>query len=197
VVPRLLSGTIDGEQLTPGQFGFFVVMLAVAGNETTRNATTMGMMAFLEHPDQWELFKAERPATTVDEIVRYTTPLISQQRTALQDTTINEVEVRAGQRVVMLYPSANFDEEVFIGPEIFDITRDPNPHLGFGGTGAHYCLGANLAKAELEIIFNKIADQMPDITRTGDAPRFRSGWINGVKRLDTSYGGPTGCPVTH
>ncbi|MCW2685870.1 MAG: steroid C27-monooxygenase [Mycobacterium sp.] len=197
VVSRLLSGTIDGEQLTPGQFGFFVVMLAVAGNETTRNATTMGMMAFLEHPDQWELFKAERPATTVDEIVRYTTPLISQQRTALQDTTINEVEVRAGQRVVMLYPSANFDEEVFIGPEIFDITRDPNPHLGFGGTGAHYCLGANLAKAELEIIFNKIADQMPDITRTGDAPRFRSGWINGVKRLDTSYGGPTGCPVTH
>jgi cholest-4-en-3-one 26-monooxygenase len=197
VVSRLLSGTIDGEQLTPEQFGFFVVMLAVAGNETTRNATTIGMMAFLEHPDQWELFKAERPATTVDEIVRYTTPLISQQRTALQDTTINEVEVRAGQRVVMLYPSANFDEEVFIGPEIFDITRDPNPHLGFGGTGAHYCLGANLAKAELEIIFNKIADQMPDITRTGDAPRFRSGWINGVKRLDTSYGGPTGCPVTH
>jgi cholest-4-en-3-one 26-monooxygenase len=196
VVSRLLAATIDGEQLTPEQFGFFVVMLSVAGNETTRNATTMGMMAFLENPDQWELFKAQRPATTVDEIVRYTSPLISQQRTALRDVVINGVEIAAGQRVVMVYPSANFDEEVFESPEIFDITRDPNPHLGFGGTGAHYCLGASLAKAELEIIFNKIADRMPDITRVGDAPRFRSGWINGIKRLDTDYGQRSGCPAT-
>jgi cholest-4-en-3-one 26-monooxygenase len=196
VVSRLLAATIDGEQLTPEQFGFFVVMLSVAGNETTRNATTMGLMAFLENPDQWELFKAQRPATTVDEIVRYTSPLISQQRTALRDVVINGVEIAAGQRVVMVYPSANFDEEVFESPEIFDITRDPNPHLGFGGTGAHYCLGASLAKAELEIIFNKIADRMPDITRVGDAPRFRSGWINGIKRLDTDYGQRSGCPAT-
>ncbi|AYM41198.1 cytochrome P450 [[Mycobacterium] chelonae subsp. gwanakae] len=192
VVSRLLTGTVDGEQLTPEQFGFFVVMLSVAGNETTRNATTMGMMAFLEHPDQWELFKRDRPSSAVDEIVRYTSPLISQQRTALQDTTIGGVPIKAGERVVMLYPSANFDEEVFENPHTFDITRDPNPHLGFGGTGAHYCLGANLAKVELEIIFNKIADRMPDISRIGDAPRFHSGWINGIKKFDTAY-----CPVSH
>lgn len=192
IVSRLLTSEIDGHQLTPDQFGFFVVMLSVAGNETTRNATTMGMMAFLEHPDQWELFKKERPKTAVDEIVRYTSPLISQQRTALRDTVVGGVDIKTGQRLVMLYPSANFDEEVFENPENFDITRDPNPHLGFGGTGAHYCLGANLARLELEIIFNKIADGMPDISRIGDAPRFHSGWINGIKRFDANY-----CPFEH
>jgi cholest-4-en-3-one 26-monooxygenase len=197
VVSRLLTSTIDGEHLTPEQFGYFVIMLAVAGNETTRNATTMGMMAFLENPDQWELFKKERPATTVDEIVRYVSPLLCLQRTALEDTVIHDTPIKAGQRVVMLYSSANFDEDVFTEPQAFDITRDPNPHLGFGGTGAHYCLGANLAKLELELIFNKIADHMPDITRLGDPARFRSGWINGIKRLDTDYGVSAGCPVAH
>jgi cholest-4-en-3-one 26-monooxygenase len=197
VVSRLLTSTIDGEHLTPEQFGYFVIMLAVAGNETTRNATTMGMMAFLENPDQWELFKKERPATTVDEIVRYVSPLLCLQRTALEDTVIHDTPIKAGQRVVMLYSSANFDEDVFTEPQAFDITRDPNPHLGFGGTGAHYCLGANLAKLELELIFNKIADHMPDITRLGDPGRFRSGWINGIKRLDTDYGVRAGCPVAH
>jgi cholest-4-en-3-one 26-monooxygenase len=195
VVSRLLTGTIDGEHLTPEQFGYFVIMLAVAGNETTRNATTMGMMAFLENPDQWELFKRERPATTVDEIVRYVSPLLCLQRTALEDTVIHDTPIKAGQRVVMLYSSANFDEEVFTDPLKFDIARDPNPHLGFGGTGAHYCLGANLAKVELELIFSKIADYMPDISGLGDPVRFRSGWINGIKRFDTDYGLRAGCPV--
>jgi cholest-4-en-3-one 26-monooxygenase len=195
IVSRLVTGTIDGEQLTPEQFGFFVIMLSVAGNETTRNATTMGMMAFLENPDQWELFKRERPATAVDEIVRYSSPLLCLQRTAIQDTLIHDTPVKSGQRVVMLYSSANFDEDVFADPHKFDITRDPNPHLAFGGTGAHYCLGANLAKVELELIFNKIADHMPDISRLGDPDRFRSGWINGVKRFDTDYGSRSGCPV--
>ena len=195
VVSRLLAGTIDGEQLTPEQFGYFVIMLAVAGNETTRNATTMGMIAFLENPDQWELFKARRPASTVDEIVRYVSPLLCMQRTAVADTIIGATPIKAGHRVVMLYSSANFDEDVFTNPHRFDITRDPNPHLGFGGTGAHYCLGANLAKVELELIFNKIADYMPDITRLGDPQRFRSGWINGIKRLDTRYRATAGCPM--
>lgn len=188
VTSRVLSASIDGEPLTPEQFSYFVVMLAVAGNETTRNATTLGMMAFLDHPDQWELFKQQRTKSAVDEIVRYTSPLISQQRTALRDTTIEGVTITAGQRVVLLYASANYDDTVFDDPGRFDITRTPNPHLGFGGSGAHYCLGANLAKLELEIIFNKIADRMPDITRIGDAPRFRSGWINGIKSFATRYG---------
>jgi cholest-4-en-3-one 26-monooxygenase len=196
VVSRLLTGTIDGEQLTPEQFGYFVIMLAVAGNETTRNATTMGIIAFLENPEQWGLFKAQRPATTVDEIVRYVSPLLCQQRTAVADTVIRDTPIKAGQRVVMLYSSANFDEQVFADPHRFDITRDPNPHLAFGGTGAHYCLGANLARVELELIFNKIADHMPDITALGDPVRFRSGWINGIKRFDTRYGSSAGCPAS-
>jgi len=192
IVSRLLGGSIDGEQLTSEQFGFFVIMLAVAGNETTRNATTMGMMAFLENPDQWELYKRDRPATAVDEIVRYVSPLLCLQRTAVHDTVIGDTPIRAGQRVVMLYSSANFDEAAFADPRRFDITRNPNPHLGFGGTGAHYCLGANLAKVELDLIFNKIADHMPDISSLGEPTRFRSGWINGIKRFDTRY-----CPVAH
>jgi cholest-4-en-3-one 26-monooxygenase len=195
IVSRLLTGTIDGEQLTPEQFGYFVIMLAVAGNETTRNATTMGMMAFLANPDQWDVFKRERPATTVDEIVRFVTPLLCLQRTALTDTAIHGTQINAGERVVMLYSSANFDEDVFTEAHRFDITRDPNPHLAFGGTGAHYCLGANLAKVELELIFNKIADHMPDISKLGDPARFRSGWINGIKRFDTNYGPGWQCPV--
>lgn len=191
IVSRLVNADIDGEALTPEQFGFFVVMLSVAGNETTRNATTLGMIAFLENPDQWELFKRSRPGTTADEIVRYASPLICQQRTARVNTEINGTPIAAGERIVLLYASANFDEDVFADPMRFDITRNPNPHLAFGGTGAHYCLGANLARMELDLIFGKIADKMPDITALGNPTRFRSGWINGVKRWRADYRGPT------
>ncbi len=103
-----------------------------------------------------------------DEVIRWATPVASFQRTALQDTEIGGVAIKKGQRVVMSYVSANFDEEVFDDPHKFDITRDPNPHLSFGGTGAHYCLGANLARMEIELIFNAIADFLPDITEAGD-----------------------------
>jgi cholest-4-en-3-one 26-monooxygenase len=189
IISRLVNADIDGQALTPEQFGFFVVMLTVAGNETTRNATTMAMVAFLDNPDQWELFKTERPATTADEVVRYTSPLICQQRTARVDTEINGTAIAAGDRVVLMYASANFDEDVFADPMAFDITRNPNPHLGFGGTGAHYCIGANLARLELSIILDKIADRMPDISSLGEPERFRSGWINGIKRWPADYAG--------
>ncbi|AQA23105.1 cytochrome P450 family protein [Rhodococcus sp. MTM3W5.2] len=112
-----------------------MIMLAVAGNETTRNATTLGMMAFMEHPEQWERYKRERPRTAADEIIRWASPLTSLQRTALVDTEIGGTAIKAGQRVVLLYGSANFDEDVFDNPRTFDITRDPNPHLAFGGPG--------------------------------------------------------------
>jgi cholest-4-en-3-one 26-monooxygenase len=194
IISRLVNADIEGEALTPEQFGFFVVMLTVAGNETTRNATTMAMIAFLDNPEQWKLFKERRPATTADEVVRYTTPLICQQRTARIDTEINGTAIAEGDRVVLMYASANFDEEVFENPMQFDITRNPNPHLGFGGTGAHYCIGANLARMELSIVLGKIADRMPDISSLGEAERFRSGWINGIKRWPADYlgmGAPT------
>jgi cholest-4-en-3-one 26-monooxygenase len=145
------------------------------------------MHAFLTHPDEWEQYKAERPVTTADEIVRYSTPVMSFQRTATADTELGGVEIKKGQRVGMFYSSANFDTDVFTDPYRFDITRDPNPHLGFGGTGAHYCLGANLAKVEIDLIFNAIADHMPDIRAEADPRRLRSGWLNGIKELRVSY----------
>jgi cholest-4-en-3-one 26-monooxygenase len=187
IVTKLITAEIDGHQLSDDEFGFFVLMLAVAGNETTRNAIAHGMLAFLDHPEQWERFKAERPGTAPDEIVRWATPITAFQRTTTQDTVLGGQQLKAGQRVGLFYRSANFDEEVFDHPERFDIGRDPNPHLGYGGYGTHYCLGASLAKLEIELIFAAIADAMPDIRKAGDPLRLRSGWINGIRQLPVTY----------
>ncbi|OLF19063.1 cytochrome P450 [Actinophytocola xanthii] len=187
IVTTLVNADIDGDALGSDEFGFFVLLLAVAGNETTRNAISHGMHAFLTHPEQWELFKEQRPATAADEIVRFSTPVMSFQRTATRDTELGGVSIRKGDRVGMFYSSANFDTDVFDEPEKFDITRDPNPHLGFGGTGAHYCVGANLAKVEIDLIFNAVADHMPAIRSAGTPRRLRSGWLNGIKELQVVY----------
>ncbi|WP_422744614.1 cytochrome P450 [Mycobacterium sp. WMMD1722] len=189
IVTRLVQADLDGEALGDVEFAFFVILLAVAGNETTRNAMTHGMNAFFDHPDQWELFKRERPSTTVDEIVRWATPVHCFQRTALADVELGGVTIRKGQRAGLFYSSANYDEAVFDAPFRFDITREPNPHLGFGGNGAHFCIGANLARMEIKLIFNELADQIPDIAKVGEPLRLRSGWINGVKELPVSYTG--------
>ena len=189
IVTRLIQADIDGESLGDVEFAFFVILLAVAGNETTRNAMTHGINAFFENPDQWELFKRERPETTVDEIIRWATPVHCFQRTALADTEIGGVTVREGQRVGLFYSSANFDEDVFESPFEFNILRNPNPHLSFGGNGAHFCIGANLARMEIKLIFNEIADQIPNIAKLEEPQRLRSGWINGVKALPVSYRG--------
>ncbi len=167
-------------------------MLAVAGNETTRNSITHGMIAFANNPDQWELYKKERPETAADEIIRWATPVSAFQRTALEDTELGGVQIKKGQRVVMSYRSANFDEEVFEDPHTFNILRDPNPHVGFGGTGAHYCIGANLARMTINLIFNAVADHMPDLKPIGEPERLRSGWLNGIKHWQVDYTGK--CP---
>jgi cholest-4-en-3-one 26-monooxygenase len=189
IVTRLIQADVDGESMDDVEFAFFVILLAVAGNETTRNAMTHGMNAFFDNPDQWELFKNARPATTVDEIIRWATPVHCFQRTALADVELGGVTIREGQRAGLFYSSANFDESVFDEPFEFDILRNPNPHLSFGGNGAHFCIGANLARMEIKLIFNELADQIPEIAKVAEPQRLRSGWINGVKELSVSYRG--------
>nr|AYD61507.1 putative steroid C27 monooxygenase [Mycolicibacterium neoaurum] len=197
LVTKLVQADVEGHKLTDDELGFFVVLLAVAGNETTRNSITQGMMAFTDFPDQWELFKRERPSTTADEIVRWATPVTSFQRTALADTELSGVSIKKGQRVVMMYRAANFDEDVFEDPYTFDILRDPNPHVGFGGTGAHYCIGTSLARMTIDLMFNAIADAMPDITSLAQPERLRSGWLNGIKHWQVDYVGASKQAVHH
>jgi cholest-4-en-3-one 26-monooxygenase len=192
IVTRLVSAEIDasgekGRGLTDDEFGFFMVLLAVAGNETTRNAITHGMHAFFQHPDQWQQYVETRPGTAGDEIIRWGTPVTVFQRTAINDVEVGGVEVAKGDRVGLFYASANFDEDVFKDPFRFDITRDPNPHQAFGGHGAHYCIGANLARLEVNLIFEALADHAPGIRQLGEPRRLRHGWINGVKDLQVAY----------
>ncbi|MET9494634.1 cytochrome P450 [Streptomyces sp. NPDC006552] len=194
IVSQLVAAEDEGN-LSSDEFGFFVILLAVAGNETTRNAITHGMHAFLTHPGQWELYRRERPSTTAEEIVRWATPVVSFQRTAVQDTELGGRKIRAGERVGLFYSSANHDPEVFERPDAFDITRDPNPHLGFGGGGPHFCLGKSLAVLEIDLIFGALADAVPDLRLAGDPRRLRAAWLNGVKELRVRTGraaGPRG-----
>ena len=192
IITRLVTADVSVAQTTSGgltddEFGFFMVLLAVAGNETTRNAISHGMHAFFQNPDQWELYKATRPATAGDEIIRWATPVTVFQRTAINDVEVGGVPVAKGERVGLFYASANFDEDVFTDPFRFDITRDPNPHQAFGGHGAHYCIGANLARLEVNLIFDALADLAPGIRQLGEPRRLRHGWINGVKDLQVAY----------
>ncbi|MEI7714743.1 MAG: cytochrome P450, partial [Mycobacterium sp.] len=193
IVTTLLRADAEGQHLSDAEFGMFVVTLGIAGNETTRNSITQGMMAFTDYPDQWELFKERRPTTAADEIIRWATPITAFQRTAVVDTELGGAQINKGQRVVMFYRSANFDEEVFDEPGTFNIVRNPNPHVGFGGTGAHYCIGANLARMTIDLMFNAIADHLPDLTSGGEPERLRSPFINGIKHWQVDYRGR--CPA--
>ena len=186
IVTRLVAAT-DEEVLSSEEFAFFVLLLAVAGNETTRNAISHGMQAFFDDPEQWERYRAERPATTADEVVRFGTPVQMFQRTATADTEIGGQRIERGQRVGLLYGSANYDETAFERPERFDIARSPNPHVGFGGGGVHFCPGSHLAKLEIDLMLQAIADHVPHIRPTGPQRRLRSGWLNGIKEMPVAY----------
>ena len=185
---KLLQAQVDGGALTQEQFDVFFLLLSVAGNETTRNSITHGMQAFFDHPEQWEIFKKERPLdTAVDEIIRWATPVIQFQRTALSDYEIGGQTIKAGDRVAIYYSAANRDETALASPDTFDVKRVDNDHLAFGGGGPHFCLGANLARATVRIMFTEIADRMPDITAMGPPRALRSMFINGIKEIPVRY----------
>ncbi|HEY8480634.1 MAG TPA: cytochrome P450 [Spirillospora sp.] len=189
IVTKLLTPDADGRRLTDEEFQLFVIMLSIAGNETTRTATAGGMLAFFEHPEQWARLKADRSLLpkAVEEIVRWVSPINQFRRTALRDVELGGKQIKAGDKVVLFYSSANRDERVFDDPFAFDIGRDPNPHLGFGGGGPHYCLGTHLARLNLRIIFETILDRVPDIELAGEPRRLRSNFINGLKELPVRF----------
>ena len=187
LITKLINAHKGERGLTEDEFGYFIILLAVAGNETTRNAITHGMNAFFDNPEQWEIWKRDRPATMVDEVVRWATPVTVFQRTALADVEVGGVQFNKGQRAALFYASGNFDEDVFEDPFTFNILREDNPQLDFGGHGNHYCLGANLARQEIRVIFDAIADHAPDISRLAEPSRLRHSWVNGIKDLQVRY----------
>jgi cholest-4-en-3-one 26-monooxygenase len=180
----------SGETLGEDEFDLFVLLLVVAGNETTRNAASGGMLALFEHPEQWERLVADPTlaATASDEIVRWVSPVNLFRRTATADTVLGGQQIAEGDKVVVFYSSANRDTSVFPDAEVFDIGRDPNPHIGFGGGGAHFCLGNHLAKLELRVLFEQLARRYPRLRQTGEARRLRSNFINGIKELPVIMG---------
>jgi cytochrome P450 len=191
----LVNANVDGERLTPQEFGTFFLLLVVAGNETTRNAISHGLELLTDHPDQRELLLSDfdgRIAGAVEEIVRYSSPVIFMRRNLTQDYVLNGNQLRKGDRVMLYYGSANRDETVFTDPDVFDITRSPNPHVGFGGPGPHFCLGANLARREVTVMFRELFTRLPDIRTAGEPDRLLSGFINGYKRLNCTFTPPAG-----
>jgi len=190
IVTRLLQPNEAGEVLTDDEFDLFFLLLTVAGNETTRNAASGGMLALFEHPEQWQrlIDDADLIPAAAEEIVRWVSPVNLFRRTATRDTELGGQRIAEGDKVVVFYASANRDEDVFAAPAEFDVGRDPNPHVGFGGGGPHFCLGKHLAVLELRVLLTTLTEQMPDITLDGEASRLRSNFINGIKHMPVRFG---------
>ncbi len=180
---------IDGEQLSSFELELFFLLLTVAGNETTRNLISGAMAAFFDNPDQWELLKNDRSLLpgAVEEMLRYVTPVMNFRRQCTEDFELLDQKIEADQKVVFFHISANRDESVFERPQVFDITRDPNPHMAFGGGGPHFCLGANLARMEIRVMFEHLLDRMPDLQLDGEVSRLQSAFISGVKHIPVAF----------
>ena len=187
----LVTTEVDGERLSQQEIASFFILLLVAGNETTRNAISQGVLALHEHPDQRARWAADPglDRTAVEEVVRWTSPVTWMRRTATRDGEVNGHRFREGDKFLLLYAAANRDPAVFRDPEVLDLARDPNPHVGFGSRGPHFCLGAHLAHRELAVTFRALFDQLPDLEVTGEPDRLRSSFVNGVKRLPARLGG--------
>ena len=191
VTSAMMNAVVDGERLTAQEFGSFFILLVVAGNETTRNAISHGMKLLTDNPDQRKIWFDDfdtHTRTAVEEIVRYATPVIHFRRTVTEDTVLSGQELKAGDKVVMFYASGNRDERVFANPHLFDVTRAVAPaQVGFGAGGPHFCLGANLARREIQVMFDEIRRRLPNMRITGEPAYLQSSFINGIKRMPCAW----------
>ena len=190
VVSKLINAEINGDRLTDAEFEMFMLLLVVAGNETTRNATAHGMHALLTNPEQFAMVRDDPglfDTTATEEVLRWATPVMYFRRDAARELELRNKVIKPGDKVVMWHISANRDEEVFDDPFRFDVLRNPNDHIAFGGGGAHFCLGANLARVELKLIFKELAERMGDMSFSGDVERLRSNFIGGIKHMPVSF----------
>ena len=189
VMTTLVQAEIDGEPMPDQEILSYAVLLILAGNETTRNATSGGLLALIEHPEQYDRLRdqPELLDSAVEEMLRWTSPVVHFARTVTQDTEVSGVPMKAGETLAMWYPSANRDEDVFEDPDVFDIGRSPNEHLAFGGFGEHFCLGANLARLEMRSVFRHVMGKLDSFALDGEVERLSSGLIGGIKRLPVSY----------
>ena len=191
----LVEAEVDGERLSSQEIASFFILLVVAGNETTRNAISHGVLALSRYPEErdkwWSNYDGLAP-TAVEEIVRWASPVVYMRRTLTRDIELSGVKMAAGDKAVLWYNSANRDESKFANPWTFDVARDPNPHLGFGGGGAHFCLGANLARREIRVVFDELRREIPDIVAVEEPARLLSQFIHGIKRLPVAWTPPRG-----
>ena len=189
IISILMGTEVDGDVLSEADFDGFFILLAVAGNETTRNLISGAMLALIEHPEQRDRLIAD-PAmmtTAVEEFLRWVSPLIYFRRTLARDVVVGDQQLREGEKVAMYYPSGNRDEAVFEDGHLFDVARTPNPHLAFGGGGPHFCLGASLARLEIRCMFEELLTRLPDIELEGAVQRLRSNFINGIKHMPVRF----------
>ncbi len=191
----LVEAEVDGERLSSQEIASFFILLVVAGNETTRNAISHGMLALSRYPEQrdtwWADFDALAPGA-VEEIVRWASPVVYMRRTLTRDIELGGVKLAAGDKAALWYNSANRDESKFANPWAFDVARNPNPHFGFGGGGAHFCLGANLARREIRVAFDELRREIPDVVAVAEPARLLSQFIHGIKRLPVAWTPPRG-----
>jgi cytochrome P450 len=185
----LLRAEIDGERLSDLEFDLFFLLLINAGGDTTRNLVASGMLALLRHESEFAALRRDRSLlpSAIEEMLRWCPPVVQFRRTTTRDTALRGQPIREGEKVVMLYPSANRDEEVFEAPDRFDVRRAPNPHLAFGGGGAHYCLGANLARLEIRCLFDAVLDRLREIELAGPVERLHSWFIDGPRRMPVRF----------
>jgi cholest-4-en-3-one 26-monooxygenase len=189
LVSVLIDAEVEGEKLDQLELDLFFMLLIVAGNETTRNLMSGAMAAFFDHPDQWELLRKDRSLlpSAVEEMLRYVTPVMHFRRTATGDFELRGQEIKEGDKIVFWHTSANRDEEAFENPNAFDVTRTPNNHIAFGGGGPHFCLGANLARMEIMVMFDRLLDRIPDMRLDGEVQRLQSNFINGTKHIPIAF----------